>query len=258
MSKQELNIKETVSFARAAYADSTNFLHMSTFTHGLSVAKLAEQIAQKLFRDMRHDIIPPDVHEIIAAVVHAAVLQDVITVGRKTFENIAEVANVQVAAMVSTLSRDYRLVETKRDIEFRGRLSQSAVSTQITAVAGVVCTAQEIVHVLEKSTTPTALNVGKIRKMLVQLDGDLLVMHTASRYYTLRLYVHAARNLIADANQIIKQIKTTIRQAKQNEKIAANIARRVAAENVEHIIVSTLVTKEIRHEKKCAIGDNLR
>jgi hypothetical protein len=247
MSKQELSIKDTVAFAKAAYGGTANLLNISVYTHCYSVAKLAEQIAQKLFGDIRSDLLPPDVDEIIAAIVHASLLQDAISIGRKTFENIAEIANVQVAAMVATLSRDYRLVETKRDIEYRGRLSHSAVSTQIAAVAGIVCLAQEIVNALAKEDAHIALNLGKIKKMLAQLDGDLLVIHTAARYYTLRLYVHAARNLIAEANLLLKKIKASIRQAKQNEKIAANIAKRLEAEKIE---LQATTTKEGRHGKK--------
>lgn len=226
MTKQELNLKTTVDYAKEIYGDAQTITDTKVFTHCWSVARLAEQIAQKLFSDIRTDLLPQDAAEIIAAIVHAAFLHESINTGRRCFENIADIANVQVAAMVSTLSRDQRLVETKRDIEFRGRLSQSSVATHIVAVAEVICTAQEIVNALKKRGLA---QVSKIRKILAQLDADLLVVHTAARYYTLRLYVHAARNLINDANGLIKQLKADARAAKSQEKLAAAVEARVAA-----------------------------
>lgn len=242
MSKQELNIKETVVFVKDAYAETLMPSNTKVFTHCWSSAKLAEQIAQKLFGEIRNDLLPQDVPDIIAAIVHAALLQEAISVGRKTFENVADVANVQIASMVSTLSRDYRLVETKRDVEYRGRLSQSPVSTQIVAVATMVCTAQELVNFLKSSDKHSPANLVKARKILAQIDADLLVIHAAARYYALRLYVHAARNLLSDANQLIKNLKASARQLKQTEKLAANIASRVAAKAT--IVTEVITIKE--------------
>lgn len=226
MSKQELNLKETIEFAKNAYGDEKTVTRTLILTHCISSARLAENIAQKLFSEIRSDLLPQDSQDIIAAIVHAAVLQDAINIGRKTFETIADVANVQIAAMVSTLSRDYRLVETKRDIEYRGRLSQSPLATQIVAAAAIVCTAQELLNFLKQNGL---VELPRVRKILAQIDADLLVIHAAARYYVLRLYVHAARNLIADANQLIKQLRTEARKAKQLDKIAANVERKMAA-----------------------------
>lgn len=228
MSKQELSVDATANFAKEAYGSTKTATNTLTYTHCVSVARLAEQIAHKLFRDMRADAVPQDVNDIIAAIVHAAMLSEIINTGRVTFEQIADVANVQIAAMVSNLSRDLRLVETKRDIEYRGRLSSSPLATQIVAVGAIICTAQETVRLL---TTETLVVIPKARKILTQLDGDLLCVHAASRYYTLRLYAHAARNLINDANQIIKKIKADARAARQAAKADANICSRIAAKN---------------------------
>lgn len=226
MSKQDLNVKKTTEFVRDVYGNEKTITDISVYTHCVSVARLAEQIAQRLFNDIRSDLLPQDAQDIIAAIVHSSLLYHVINVGRKNFETVADVANVQIAAMVSTLSRDYRLVETKRDIEYRGRLSQSPLATQIVAVAGIICTAQELLNFLKAHGLA---NLSKIRKILAQIDADLLVIHTASRYYTLRLYVHAARNLITDANQLIKQLKLAARNAKHMEKLTASVELKLAA-----------------------------
>lgn len=239
MSKKDLDLKSTVNYAKAVYGDAATIIGTKVFTHCLSDAKLAEQIAHKVFSDIRTDLLPQAPSEIIAAIVHAAFLRDVIHIGRQTFENVADIANVQVAAMVSTLSRDYRIVETKRDIEYRGRLSQSSVATQIVAVADIVCTAQEILNTLKDSGLA---NISKIKKLLTQLDADLLVIHTASRYYGLRLYVHAARNLITDANQLIKKLKADAKTVKMFEKVAAGIESKKAAKQA--------VPEEEESEKK--------
>lgn len=226
MSRKQLNLRVTVDYAKAAYADAVTQTDTKVFTHCWSVAKLAEQISNKLFHDIRSELLPQDASEIIAAIVHTSFLHEIIHVGRKTFEGVADIANVQVAAMVSTLSRDYRLVETKRDIEYRGRLSQSSVAAHVVAVAKIVCTAQEVLNKL-KSVGLT--NVAKTRKTLAQLDADLLVVHTAAKYYALRLYVHAARNLINDANQLIKKLKADAKAAKSFENLAATIESKRAA-----------------------------
>lgn len=229
MNKQELSVDCTINFAKGTYGDTLTVTDTVTYTHCVSVARLAEQISQKLFNDMRGDAVPPDSHEIVAAIVHASLLSETINTCRSTFEVIADVTNVQIATMVSTLSRDLRLVETKRDIEYRGRLSVSPLATQIVAVAAIICTAQETVRLLQPGTIAA---IPKSRKILAQLDGDLLCIHAAAKYYTLRLYAHAARNLIGDANQIIKKLKEDARMARNVAKMTTGIRSRQAAKNI--------------------------
>lgn len=226
MTKQNLSIDTTVLFAKSTYGEEKTQTAVDVFSHCWAVARVAEKIAHKLFQDMRGDVIPQDSADIITAIVHAAILSETIHTKRQTFESIADVANVQIAAMVSTLSRDIRLVETKRDIEYRGRLSQSTVATQIIAVAAIVCTAQEVIKLL---TDNAIAAIPKARKILAQLDGDLLCVHAASRYYVLRMYAHAARNLINDANQLIKKMKAEARLARNIEKNTAGLRTRAAA-----------------------------
>lgn len=226
MTKQNLHIETTIAFAKETYADAKTQTSETVLAHCTAAARLAESIAQKLFRDMRGDVIPQDSQDIIEAIVHAAVLSEAINVNRRTFEQIADITNVQIASMVSALTRDLRLVETKRDIEYRGRLSVSPLSTQIVAVAAIICTANSVVKLL---TAQNILAIPIARKILAQLDGDLLAAHATSRYYTLRLYAHAARNLIADANQIIKKLKADARTARMVEKSTAGIRMRQAA-----------------------------
>ena len=226
MTKQDLSIDATVLFAKTTYGEDKTQTAVSVFAHCWAVARTAEKIAHKLFQDMRGDVIPQDSADIITAIAHAAILSEVIHIKRQTLENVADVANVQIAAMVSTLSRDIRLVETKRDIEYRGRLSQSPVATQIIAVAAIVCTAQEVIKFLEDNAIAA---IPKARKILAQIDGDLLCMHATARYYVLRLYAHAARNLINDANQMIKKMKAEARLARSIEKNTAGLKSREAA-----------------------------
>jgi hypothetical protein len=226
VTKQNLQIETTVAFAKATYADAKTQTAETVLAHCMAAARLAEAIAQKLFRDMRGDVIPQDSQDIVESIVHAAVLSEAININRRTFEQIADITNVQIASMVSALTRDLRLVETKRDIEYRGRLSISPLSTQIVAVAAIICTANSVVKLL---TAQNILAIPIARKILAQLDGDLLAAHATSRYYTLRLYAHAARNLIADANQIIKKLKADARTARMVEKSTAGIRMRQAA-----------------------------
>jgi len=248
VSKKDLDLKATVAYAKEAYGDAQTNTDSKVFTHCWSVAKLAEQIAHKFFSDIRADMLPQDSPDIIAAIVHASILHEIINFGRKTFENVAEVANVQVAAMVSTLSRDYRLVETKRDLEYRGRLSQSSISTHIVAVAEVICSAKEVIDSLN---TNGLRQLSKTRKTLAQLDADLLVVHTAARYYVLRLYVHAARNLTTDANQLIKKLKAEAKAAKSLERLTANVEAKLAAKKASETTGETEypITKEKKRGK---------
>lgn len=231
MSKQDLKIDTTANFAKTAYAEKLSATNTNLYTHCVSVARLAEKIARKLFHDMRRDVLPQDVDDIIAAIVHSAILAEVINAQRTTFEQIADLTNVQVATMVATLSRDIRLVETKRDLEYRGRLSTSPLATQIVAVSRIICTAQE----LTKRLITEKLAIAPLaRKILTQLDGDLLCVHAVSRYYVLRLYAHAARNLIVDANQTIKKLKSEARVAKAAAKMTVSIRNRQAAKLSSH------------------------
>jgi hypothetical protein len=219
-------ITETLAFAKQQYSDRESIYGCSLVQHCVSVAKTAENIAVRLYQDLREDIVGPEAHENLVTIVHGAILHDVINVSRCAFEHIAERTTVQIAALVADLSRDYRLVETKRDMEFRGRLSQSPVSSQIVAVADAICTSKEICAML-KATGLTS--VPRARKILMQLDGDLLAVHAASRFYTLRLYVHAARNLLQDASQMIKECKSQARTARLVSRATQEIRSKMAA-----------------------------
>lgn len=204
----ELSLEKTLEFAAACYGNKTTSTGLELFPFCKQVAGRAEQIALKLYHDLRPDYVADGIKDSITAVLHCAVLFDVLNVSACSFENVAEVTNVQIAAMVAALSRDFRLVETKRDMEFRGRLSQSPVNAQIVAVSNIICTAQATLKFLD---TAGAAGIPRSKKIMAQIDGDLLAIHAASRYYVLRLYTHAARNLIADISQ---KIKATRHQAK--------------------------------------------
>lgn len=197
----ELLLEKTLEFAAGCYAHKKTNMGLDLFEFCKQVARRSEQIAVKLYQDMRPDYIADGAKDSITAIVHCAVLHDVLNVSACAFESVAETTNVQIAAMVAALSRDFRLVETKRDMEFRGRLSQSPVGAQIVAVSQIICNAQSVISSLDNSGVAA---IPKAKKMLAQMDGDLLAIHAASRYYVLRLYAHAARNLLSDISQKIK------------------------------------------------------
>lgn len=219
-------IYKTMDFARQQYANQESVHGCTLLQHCVSVAKTAENIAIKLYQDVREDLIGPETRETLITIAHGALLHDVINVSRCAFEHIAERTTVQVAALVADLSRDYRLVETKRDMEFRGRLSQSPVGSQVVAVADIICTGKEVCAMVKERGLGC---VPKARKILMQLDGDLLAIHAASRFYTLRLYVHAARNLLQDASQMIKECKREARTARLAARATQELRSKVAA-----------------------------
>lgn len=222
----DLPINATVAFAREHYQDKPSVHQKTLMQHALSVARMAENIAIKLYSDVRKDLISDETQESVAIIVHSAVLHDLINVSRCAFEQIAERTTVQVAATVADLSRDFRLVETKRDMEYRGRLSQAGVKAQVVAVADIICTAGEIIELIKAEGASTA---ARARKILMQLDGDLLAITAASRFYQLRLYTHAARNRLHDASQLIKECKAKAKSERQAAIAAVNIRARVAA-----------------------------
>lgn len=210
----ELSLERTFNFARTCYADRHTLAGEPFLAHGKRVAAQAEVIAHKLYGSARPNYFADSVKDNIVAVVHCGLLHDVLNVSACTFENVAEVANVQIAAMVAAISRDFRLVETKRDMEFRGRLSQSPIGSQIVVVADGICTAQFLLNALDKSGKAA---IPAAKKLLSQIDGDLLAVHAAQKYYTLRMYVHAAKNLLSDISQKIKACR---QQAKLDKMLA--------------------------------------
>lgn len=218
----EQSVAATLEFAKQQYADRPAIYGRSLLAHCLAVAKLAEFIAQKLYQDVRADFVPEDS---IATIVQGAMLHDVINM-RCAFEEVAEKTTVQIAALVADLSRDFRLVETKRDMEFRGRLSQSPVSTQIVAVADIMCSTKEIINMLNSEGSAA---IPRAKKMLAQFDGDLLSIHAAKLYYVLRLYTHAARNQIRDAMTLIKECRQKAKMTRMMAQMSENIRRKVAA-----------------------------
>lgn len=212
----ELSLEKTIEFARQCYAARRTAMDDELYEHCAAVSRYAEKIANKLYQDLRAEYVPENLEETIAVITHCGLLHDVLNVSACAFENIAEITNVQVAAMVATMSRDFRLVETKRDMEFRGRLSQSAVGTQIVAVADIICTAKSVAAAVDAKGLAVAV---KAKKMLGQLDGDLMAIQAANKYYVLRMCVHAARNLLTDTS---KKIKACRQQAKIEKMVLQN------------------------------------
>jgi (p)ppGpp synthase/HD superfamily hydrolase len=212
----QLSLEKTIAFAKQCYATRQTATSEDLYAHCWAVASQAEKMAIKFYQDLREEYVPENLEETLAVITHCGLLHDVLNVSACAFENIAEITNVQVAAMVAAISRDYRLVETKRDMEFRGRLSQSAVSTQIVAVADIICSAKAISAAVDAQGLAVAT---KAKKLLGQLDGDLMAIHAANKYYVLRLYVHAARNLLVTVS---KNIKACRQRAKIEKLVLQN------------------------------------
>lgn len=251
----DLSLEKTLTFATQCYESRQNNSGEDLLWHCKRVAHQAETIAQKLYQDLRAEFVPENTKDIIAAIIHCGLLHDVLNVRACAFETIAEVANVQIAAMVAALSRDFRLVETKRDMEFRGRLSQSAVGTQIVAVADIICTAKELSKSLEAMGMAV---VPKSKKMLAQLDGDLLAVHAANKYYMLRLYVHAARNLLSDVSQKIKACRQKAKAEKAAMQLTKKVQESIAAREREAKPAKPVKSKEKKAEVRYARKRNLR
>lgn len=225
MTPLEQQIASAADFAKKHYGANTSVYGRSLYAHCMAVAKTAEIIAQKLYKDVRSEFSSAETHESIATIVQGAMLHDVINVSC-AFEDVAEHTTVQIAALVADLSRDYRLVETKRDLEFRGRLSQSPVSTQIVAVADILCTTKEIINMLRAEGQPS---IPRARKILAQLDGDLLAIHSASLYYVLRMYAHASKNMMREASQLIKDVRAKARMDRLVAQGTSGLRAKVAA-----------------------------
>lgn len=239
--------EKTIGFAKQHYDAKKTFTGGLLFDHCVAVSKQAEMIAGRLYQDVRADFMADNTKESIFAIAQAALLHDVLNVSDCAFENIAETTTVQIAAMVADVSRDFRLVETKRDMEFRGRLSQSPVGAQVVVVADVICTARDLLLLLGQHGVAA---VPRARKILGQLDGDLLALHAASRYYTLQLYVHAARNMLADVSQKIKACKQQAKMAKIVANATKSLRESVAAGKNKTKSRAKNKKKEVRFARK--------
>lgn len=236
MQKEVLSIPNTLALAATYYKHKTSVGFQTLAVHCHSVANLSQKIATRLFAEVKQETFSGDTQSNIEAVVHAGLLHAAINVGACSFEDIAENTTVQIADMVANMSRDYRLIETKRDIEFRGRISQSSIATQIVAMADIICTAKEVMDTIKKNGLAA---IKRPRKILIRLDADLLALHAATRYYVLRMYAHAAKNLITDTSQMIKDKKKEIRQEKVSkahmEAVKKNIAARKIAAPIDEV-----------------------
>ena len=233
-----ISVEKIAEFAKRKYANQRTVFDINLYTHAVAVARQAEVIAQRVYRDMRKDYLSESPKDSISNVVHSALLHDVLNVSACAFEHIAEITSVQIATIVADISRDFRLIETKRDLEFRGRLSQSTLGAQIVVVADIICTTKELLQFLSEHGL---VAVSRAKKILSQLDGDLLALHATNRYYVLRLYAHAARNLIGDASRAIKECK-------QQAKIDRVVAK----------ATKTMRTKKIAAKKKVKAAGNLQ
>ena len=218
-------IKIALDFAKTHYGSAQSVYGRNLLNHCLAVARVAETIAGKLYQDVRADFAPQETKESIATIVQGAMLHDVINVSC-AFEDVAARTTVQVAALVADLSRDYRLVETKRDMEFRGRLSQSTVGAQIVALADIMCTTKEVIDMLNGEG---AKAIPRAKKILAQLDGDLLALHSVNLYYVLRCYAHASKNMMREASQLIKDCRAKNRMARLVDASTTGLRAKVAA-----------------------------
>jgi (p)ppGpp synthase/HD superfamily hydrolase len=222
----ELLVSETHDFAQKYYESKQTVFGELFFDHALHVAAQAEKMAIKLYSDLRADYFAESVKDNVSAVVHCAMLHDILNVSACAFEQVAEATNVQIAAMVADISRDYRLIETKRDAEYRGRVSQSPLGAQIVVVADAICTTQTMLRCFDK----TGLGlVPRLKKTISQLDGDLLSVQSANKYYVLRMYCHAAKNMLIDVSQKIKDRKHKAKLAKYVAQQTKSLRERVDA-----------------------------
>jgi (p)ppGpp synthase/HD superfamily hydrolase len=247
----ELTLEKTLEFATRHYGDRKTLTGGATLQHCQAVARAAETIALKLYQDVRPGYFPDPANDSMVTIVHAALLHDIFSVGTCAFEHVAEITTVQIAAIVADISRDFRLVETKRDMEFRGRLSQSPVAAQIVATADIICTAKDLLNWIKQEDVSV---VPKAKKTLTQLDGDLLAVHAANKYYVLRMYVHAARNLLTDISQQIKNCKQRVKLA----RVIANSTKtiREKAANQTHEVQSKMAAKVKKNGRKKSAPTN--
>lgn len=243
----EQPISDTLAFARLHYGDKPSIHKKTLLQHATTVARLAEKIGKQLHQDVRADTNSEETMESVAIMVHSALLHDVINVSRCAFEQIAERTTVQIAATVADLSRDYRLVETKRDMEYRGRLSQSPVNTQVVAVADIICAASEVIDMISDLGLES---VSRARKILMQLDGDLLAITAAARLYILRLYTHAARNKLSAASQLIKECRSKAKTDRLIAHATSGLHVKAAAKLSKSAEAPARANKETKRGKK--------
>lgn len=240
MHKDTLSIEHTLLLVNKYYSGKKSIGLRTLEEHCRRVANFGQSIAAKLFADIKNENFSHDVQTSIAAVVHAGLLHEAINTGSCSFEDIAENTTVQIADMVANVSRDFRLIETKRDMEYRGRVCQSSIATQIVALADIIVTAKEIMDAI---STRGLTAVTRPRKILIRLDGDLLSLHAVPRYYVLRLYAHAAKNMLTDVSQLIKDKKKQLRKEKNDAATIAAIKRNIAAKQIA-------VDKAVAHPKR--------
>jgi hypothetical protein len=219
-------IEKTLAMAKQFYAGRQSVGCRTLEDHCNRVARAAQTIAKKLFADVKPNTFADDTQTQIMSVAHAGLLHAAISSGACAFEDIAEQTTVQIADMVANNTRDYRLIETKRDIEYRGRISQSSIASQLVALADIICTVKEVKDTVEKSGLASVL---RPRKILIRLDADLFSLHAASRYYVLRCYTHAAKNLIAETGQLLKDKKQQVRDIKAKKALTKVVQKSLAA-----------------------------
>lgn len=248
----ELSLAKTLEFAAQCYSDKKTTIGLDVFPFSKQVARQAEKIAKRLYLDLKPEYISDSAQDTITAIVHCAILHDVLNQSSCAFENVAEITNVQIAAMVAAISRDFRLVETKRDMEYRGRLSQSPVAAQIVVVAQIICAANSAISLLESAGITS---LPKSKKMLAQMDSDLLAIRAADKYYVIRLYTQAARNLLLTISQKIKSCR---QQAKIEKMVLQNTKtlRESAKQAEKPETVKSRKKREKRYATKRTPDDN--
>lgn len=226
MKKPNLAIDATYSFAKTHYRDRQSVDGRTLLEHCKNVAILAEKISVRLYEDVRGEFLPPDSKDSIAAIVHTALLHHAINIGDCPFEKIVDVTNVQIAAMVADISRDFRLVETKRDMEFRGRVSQSPVGAQIVVLSDIICCGREMISAAQQDGKDA---IPRCKKLLTQLDADLLSLHVVSKYPVLQQYSSSARAILRNVSQQFKDIKAKAKMEKFVSRMTANVQKNKAA-----------------------------
>jgi hypothetical protein len=243
-------LRQILDFAEKHYRDLRTAAGIGLVDHSKQVARQAETIAHKLYQDVRADYLPDSTKDSVTAIIHGALLHDVLNVSACAFENIAEVSTVQVAAMVADISRDFRMVETKRDMEFRGRVSSSPVGSQIIVLADIICTAKDLLALIAANG---AAAIPKAKKILTQLDGDLLALRAAERFYVLRLFSHAARNLLGDVSRTIKECRQKAKLDKLVAQHTTGIREKATAAADAQKPAPVKKKREVRYARKRSV-----
>ncbi len=198
-----LDICATRLFADHMYETSLTPAGKTILNHAEEVSRYVRRAATDYYHYVRGEFLPPECTDPLESAVHASILHEVIERGGCTFEAVVAETDLAAGHFVADCTRDHRLPEARRLLEFRSRISEAPILSQIIVLCDTLCTIRDTAAWLPNQPRDVIMATGDL---LPRWDEDLSALNQTVRYTPVRPFVKYARRQLTDLGQLIRHM----------------------------------------------------